>query len=338
MSKVRHMKRVTMRDIAEKTGFTVNTVSHALKNKPDISEKTKKMIKKTAKEMGYVPNYMASALRSGRSHTLALIVGELGNPKFSAMASDIEAAARKLNYSVIILCTQDDGDLEKRAIKIALERQVDGIILSPTQVNDDCIEILKKAHCPFVLIERYFENHQVDCVICDEENGGYLAGMHLIEKGHRKVIHFMGPEYISSSIARKKGFLQATEDLGKENTSVVSMKSAKENIAFLKKKQKEGYTGAFFFSDFGVWDVIAHLQKEKSKLLNEMAFVGYDNIQGKYSFPSPLCSIDPNSTKLCKATVELLHKRIIGGNHHFTPEKITFPVQLICRKSCEIDK
>ncbi len=332
MQKSRGTKRVTMRDIANRTGFTINTVSHALKNMPDISEGTRLKIHEAAKDLGYVRNTMASALRSGRSHTIAVIIGDLGNPKFAVMVNDIEAAAREYQYSVIILCTHESLDLEEKAIKTALERQVDGIIINPTQLNDHCISQLRSAGIPFVLIERYFEQHDVDCVVCDEEEGGYLAGKHLLDMGHRRLIHFSGPPYVSTSAARRAGFLRAAQHLPKKDVIVLPHSDAKENIKALRKLYAQGFTGCFCYLDLGVWDVIATLQAGDPDFLGKIAFVGYDNIQGKFSFPSPICSIDPSSSALCHATVDLLHRRIMG--EETPPQKIVFPVRLVCRKSC----
>ena len=86
---------VTLSDIAKKTGFSVNTVSHALKDKPDISEKTKKMIRETADALGYIVNSSASFLRSGVSKNIAVILGDISNPHFSIMVKEIEVLLRE---------------------------------------------------------------------------------------------------------------------------------------------------------------------------------------------------------------------------------------------------
>ena len=86
-------KRVTLQDIAQATGYSANTVSHALKNKPDISAQTREHIQNVAREMGYVRNEMAGSLRSGRTKTLGLIVGGMSNPFYSKMTDDIQDEA-----------------------------------------------------------------------------------------------------------------------------------------------------------------------------------------------------------------------------------------------------
>lgn len=320
-----------MKDIAHATGYTVNTVSHALKDLPDISPETRRKIQETARDMGYVRNTMASALRSGRSHTLALIVGDLDNPKFAIMAGDIEAAARKLKYSLIILCAHENGEMEYQAIRTAIGRQVDGIILNPCQENDHCIAQLNASGIPYVLIERYFDEHNVDTVICDGEEGGYLAAMHLLAQGHQKIAHFHGNLRLSGATARHAGFLRAAEALPAGSARCLPLASGEENARAVEALRTESFTGFFIFNDMALWDILAHL-REDCAVRERAAFVGFDNIQGKLTFPVPLCSIDPSSTALCEATVALLHRRIQGEKT--PPERIVFPVSVVCRNHC----
>ena len=116
------MKRVTLADIAKECGVSVNTVSHALNDKPDISENTKELIKNAAKEMGYIGNASASFLRSGHSKTIAVIVGDISNPHFSILIKEIEVAAREKGYTVFVLNTDENEDLEHQAIVAAISK------------------------------------------------------------------------------------------------------------------------------------------------------------------------------------------------------------------------
>jgi len=106
------MKGITLADIAKATGYSINTVSHALHDKTDISDETKRLIKAKAKEMGYIVNTSASALRSGKTRSIAIIVGDIANPFFSILIKEMEKSLRECNYNSLVLNTDEDEALE----------------------------------------------------------------------------------------------------------------------------------------------------------------------------------------------------------------------------------
>ena len=105
-------RRVTLKDIAEKTGFTVNTVSQALRGSPKLREETKAAIRAAAKELGYVHNALAGSLRSGSSRTIAIIVGDTSNLRFSIQLHAFELAFRTLGYHVIVMNTDETAQYQ----------------------------------------------------------------------------------------------------------------------------------------------------------------------------------------------------------------------------------
>ena len=108
------MKKVTLSDIAHETGYSVNTVSHALHDKSDISEETKEIIRQTAKNLGYIGNSSARSLRSGKSKSIAFIVSDISNPYFSIRIKEIENWLRGTGYTVFVLNTDEDEETEKK--------------------------------------------------------------------------------------------------------------------------------------------------------------------------------------------------------------------------------
>lgn len=311
--------KVTMKDIAEKTGFTINTVSRALKDKDDISEATRKLIKDTAKSMGYISNSIAGALRSGATKSIAVILGDISNPHFSIIVKEIETAARKHGYSTFIINTEENSSLEYEAISSALGKKVDGIIICPTQRSKENIEFLKKAGVPFVLIGRYFSDIETDYVVCDDVNGGYQATMHLIEKGHKRILMLNGPSYISSAAERHEGYRKALGDSGiqYDKSLVYEMSiTAGESKRIVRKILEEGikFTAVFAFSDMIAWETIHVLHKYGIKVPQDVAVIGFDNIQSKLSFPFPLTSISTSKSKMSRRAVDILLKRINNNN------------------------
>lgn len=206
---------VKLADIAAKTGYSVNTVSHALHDKQDIAEETKIFIRKTAEEMGYIVNSSASFLRSGRSKSVAVIVGDISNPHFSIMIKEIEKALRIRGYTAFIFNTDENEEIERNAIRAAKSKNTDGIILCPVQKSEENINYLKTLALPYVLIGRHYDTAEsAGYVVCDDKNSGYIAARHLIQNNHKNILFMNAPNYISSARERLAGIMYAAEQNG----------------------------------------------------------------------------------------------------------------------------
>ena len=167
-------RRVTLKDIAEKTGFTVNTVSQALRGSPKLREETKAAIRAAAKELGYVHNALAGSLRSGSSRTIAIIVGDTSNLRFSIQLHAFELAFRTLGYQVIVMNTDETAQYELDAVKNAVRSSVDGVLLCPCQKSRAAIDLLESCRTPYVLFGRCYDD--LPAVIWDDERGGIWPG------------------------------------------------------------------------------------------------------------------------------------------------------------------
>ncbi len=336
MRATKGQKRVVLQDIANETGYTVNTVSRALQNKSDIAKSTCAYIQEVADKMGYVRNNLASSLRSGRSRTIAVIVGEASNPFYATMIDSIHGFAEETGYTVISLCSRDDAKQEQKAIITAISHQVDGILLFPSNYATQTIPLMRQAGIPFVMASRYTEHPDYDYVVCDEETGGYLAGKHLIEAGHRKIAFYYVMEVTYSSEHRTNGLLRATREAGipDEDVYITHRPDPSQIDAMLKQWKAKGVTGIFAFCDIEAWQLATCIAS--AGMCDDFALVGFDNIQSVISFPSSLCTIDGQMHALARAAYNILIGRIAGDS---TPAKhVVFPVQLVCRGSCGIKK
>ena len=315
MKRGKGKKVVTLKDIAKETGYSVNTVSRALRDKDDIAPETKARISKTAEKMGHVRNALALSLRVGYTNTIAVIFGDVSNPHFGVMMKEIEGHARESGYSSFLINTNEDEDLELAAIKSAINRSVDGIIICPTQKGNDNIEYLKKSGIPFVLIGRRFEDVETDYVVCNDELGGYQATKELFEKGHRKILMLHGPTYISSARERLAGYrkvFKENEQKVDENLICEIPITGKDDMERLCDKviQEKDFTAIFAFSDFlafAVWDC---LKRRGIKVPEECSIVGFDHIQSRLPLPFELTSISSYKGDMATAAVELLIHRI----------------------------
>jgi len=315
------MRRVTLADIAKKCGVSVNTVSHALKNKPDISKKTTEKIKKTAEEMGYIQNASASFLRSGFSKTIAIIVSDISNPHFSIMIKEMEQTARKEGYTCFVLNTDENEEIERQAIIAAISKNVDGIVICPTQKSTNNIEFLQKSEIPFTLIGRKFENLETNYVVCDDENGGYLAAKYIVENGGKKTAIINGNAEISSAKERFSGIEKYFKEnnLSIKTEDVYSVKVGNfDNSKLLSEIASKGYDSAICFSDVIALEFMCYAEKN-------MKIVSFDNIRSKFAIPVSIQSITSSKIKMSHAAMEIILKSIKGETEI---KKIILPTKL----------
>ena len=329
-------KRVTLQDIAQATGYTINTVSRALQNKPDIGRETCLRIQQTAREMGYVRNFMASSLRSGRTRTIAMIAGSLVNPFYAILADLIQGEALRLGYSLMILSSREDPEIETQAVKMALSRQVDGVLITPCSFDSPALSLLYSSGIPFVLLSRYKESLPHDYVICNDEYGGYLAGRHLLEHGHRKLGMLSLHHVVFSTKRRFDGFQRACleADLPVESIPYAEPETDDALRECLQRWCAAGITGLFCFSDLEAWRVIDLLTEAGVSVPENVSVIGFDNIQKYTGFANPICSIDPGLMEEARIAIDLLRNRI--HNPSLPPQQVILPVSLVCRGSCGI--
>ena len=311
-------KNVTLKDIANITGYTANTVSRVINNKDNIADETRNLILSKAKEMGYVGNALASSLRSGISGTVAVIISDVSNPLFGIMIKEIDNMLFRKNYCAFVLNTGEKYEAEEKAIVLSISKKVDGVILCPTQESREAIKLLQTNRVPFVLMGRRFTNEDDDYVVWDDFKGGYLATSHLIKQGHKRILYLNGPKYISSASDRLSGYRKALE----ENNLPFQQKLVRQiNIAStdihrtLLDTLDAGveFTAIFAFSDLIAFEAVSALESMGYCIPSDVAVVGFDNIQSKLSLPFPLTSVSTPKTKMAHKVVEILLNRIRDG-------------------------
>ncbi len=334
---VRLMKKnVTLKDIAKIAGCSVNSVSHALHDKPDISETTRKRIKKIAQELGYVGNDLARSIRLGVSRTIAVILGDISNPHFSIIVREIEQTVKNFGYTIFVLNTNENPSDEVNAIQTAVQKNVDGIILCPVQKDYKNIEYLKNTQIPYVLIGRRFENKDDSYVVCNDKNSGYIVTNHLISLGHKRILYINGPEYISSSKERLAGYKSALADAGIEFDSEL-VTSGTPQIGGCRKFLRNapaslnGITAILSFNDMIAWEVIAVLEEKGLKVPEDISVAGFDNIQSKFYFPVMLTTAGSYKTTMAITAADMLIKEI--NNEPIKQKQIILDTDLVVRET-----
>ena len=325
-------KRVTLADIAAETGYTINTVSHALKEKPDIAPATRRQIQQVAARLGYVRNDMASALRSGRSQTIAVIAGAITNPFYAVMIDALYRCAQKMGYTQLVMCSDDGAEKEAQAVATAVGRQVDGVLLCSCGDSTRSVAMLRQAGVPFVMISRRPEDGaEYDCVLLDEMQAGYLAARHLIERGNER-IGFLYRYQVAYSLPRRlEGVRRAARDAGAPEPEVYRRESDEQTLETLRVWRGRGVTGLVVFCDIEALQLVSLLRE--AGMDGDFSLIGFDNISATALSRIDLTTIDQPKKAMAVQAVDMLRDKIEHGTQGYV-HQILLPT-LIRRGTCK---
>ncbi|MDR7550972.1 MAG: LacI family DNA-binding transcriptional regulator [Armatimonadota bacterium] len=318
---------VTLHDIAREAGVSVNTVSRALAGKPDVSAQTRSRVRAVADRLDYRPNRLARGLRERRTATIGVLVADVANPFFAEVAEGIERTAAENGYSIILASSEERLDREMQAVRTLVERQVDGILISPTQRSDDAIRYLLQRRIPFVLLARYFEGLNAPAVINDDREGARLAVRHLIQRGHRDILYLNGPPYNSSARLRLEGYRDVLEEAGVPfRPAMVISTDARPGGGYAAVQQALAaalrFSAAFCFSDYVSLGAMKALRQAGRTIPADVAVMGYDDIELADLVEPGLSTVRIAKTRLGQVATRML----IGMMGRTEAEEVGFSV------------
>ncbi|MDR1904505.1 MAG: LacI family transcriptional regulator [Treponema sp.] len=311
---------VTLRDIADALHLSVNTISCALKERNNLSPETIRRVKEKAFELGYIPNSVASSIRTGYTKTIAIILGDIANAYFSVMVKELERLIRNEGYVAMILVTDEDPRIENEAIEAALSKNVDGIIIFPTCKTEKGINLIRKRRLPFILIGRHMQDTKMDYIVSDDVNGGYLATKYLLGKGYKKILLFSGPDYVSSAFERKQGYLKGMDEAGIPVKDLIipcditiNEKTDKQIVIALNSHKN--FDAIFTYNDIIAFRIIRLTRRMGPDIPD---IIGYDNIQSKIDFGFDISSVNIYKTLMAEKATAWLFSRI---RHEIKPDE-----------------
>ena len=307
--------RVTLKDIAQRCGYTANTVSRALRNDEKLPQSTRSAIQNLAREMGYVPNISARALRCGSSHTIAVIINDINNPYYSNMLSQIDQLLKARGYHPMILCSHLDEDLASTMIHLAISQQVDGILFFPFN-NTQHIRDLHASGIPFVMMDRWIPNIEADIARIDDYAAGYTMARHLLAQGHRRFLYMAGPFINSSQVDRQNGINEALQAAGLDldaHLRILSWDSMPVTPVpddVYELLQPFDYTAILAFNDVLAYHALTALYTKGVRVPDEISVAGIDHIRWHNTYLPPLTSITVDGQSVAETAIEMLFNRI----------------------------
>ncbi len=318
-------KRVTIKDIAKASGFSVNCVSRALMDASDISEKTKTAIRKLADEMGYVYNITAASLRRGNSRTIGILYDSLLNPFYSVMTHYIEQRLREYSYSFVTFKC-DSAVFGAEDVKSIISRNVDGLLsfLEPSQEASD---LLDRSGLPVVVVGRKAKTGQ-RYVILDDVEGGRIAAKHLLSCGYRKPVYLGDDRVLACTVERGEGFRAACAENGVEaGLYYADSKCLSKYAELFNELTAKGieFDSVFCFNDYAAYEVLAEMEHRN---LTGIGVVGFDNIQREIRMPGRLTTIGYDKSEFADIAVKIIVGSIFGSES-FPTENVIRSMSLV---------
>lgn len=333
-------KKTTIKDIANVLKITPSAVSRALHNHPRISDKTKEAVKKVAKELEYQPNQLASALRSGKSKLVGVIVPRTNSYFFSSVVENMEEELNKKGYNVIFTQSNESYDKECRNIETLLQTQVDGIIASLTNETVDFshYEKIKAKEIPLILYDRGDNDIGVDYIGIDDYKSSHIVVDHMVAQGCKRIAHIAGYRHTRIYNNRIKGYIDALEkhNLPLEKELILegdlTVEGGRQKMKELLKLPKRP-DGVYAAGDYAALGALQVLLENNVKVPEEIALVGFSNEPFTSLVTPAISTIYQHNEEIGKLVAKQFLKREKDKTWKPKLNKIILDAELIVRAS-----
>ncbi|MBN2279146.1 MAG: LacI family DNA-binding transcriptional regulator [Candidatus Marinimicrobia bacterium] len=337
------MKKITIEDVAKKAGVSKGTVSAVINGKNTVKATTRDHILDIMRDLHFRPKGMARNLKAGQyDKSIGIIVKDIEYPFYTGIASGVKEYANSKGYTVLVTSSQDSNEFEKKITHLFTTKDIKGVIIAPVLEGTSEIEHLfklKMLNYPFVLLEDV-KGIQANMVAVDNLDAIKQAVKYLIDSGHKKIIHFSGPERSSHTQERIDGFRHAFSEstLAFHPDMIVSIGShydecLKKSKAYFEKLQESEYpTAIVCFNDQQALAVMTSLNQLKIKIPEQISIIGNDDIFYAKYFPIPLTTIKAPQHEIGRKAAEILIKNI-ESNKLQDVERIILQTELVIRQS-----
>ncbi|MCD9022160.1 LacI family DNA-binding transcriptional regulator [Cohnella silvisoli] len=299
--------KVSIFDVAKKSGLSVVTVSRVLNNSTSVRNKNKEKVLQAMKELDYHPNASARSLARGKTGIIGLTLTTLHDSFFDAVVKEVNDRLAEHGYFLALSISTGYEDTFHRSL--FQEDRVDGVILLSPINEDEYVMELKKKKIPFIMIDNQQRNPSVTSIIVDNFKGGYEATKHLIEIGHTDIAHIGGPDPFLSSRERERGYLFAMEEAGLTSHRIERGTFEIASGYRIAKQWIDSGTlpsAVFASDDYIALGFMDACKNEGIRIPQDISIVGFDDQILASEFRPRLTTVRQPADKIGSAGVELL--------------------------------
>jgi LacI family transcriptional regulator len=326
----------SIRDVAQRAGVSVGTVSNVLNASSRVSPATVELVRAAIAELGYVRNEAARQLRAGRSSSVGLVVLDVRNPFFTDVARGAEDEAAKLGLSVILGNSDEDVRRESAYLDLFEEQRVHGILISPYGDIEPRLAELRRRGTPVVLVDRESRDSGVSSVSVDDTAGGRLAVAHLLSTGRRRIAFVGGPLGVRQIADRLAGARQAIAEVEGGSLEVIETSGltvlegrrvGEELVARAERPE-----AVFAANDLVAVGLLQALVMSGAlRVPQDVALIGFDDIDFASATVVPLTSIRQPRHEIGATALRILREE--AAEPELPPRRIVFQPELVVRAS-----
>ncbi len=328
-----------VRDVAALAGVSPGTVSNALNHPDKVLPATLERVQAAIDELGYIRNDAARQLRAGTNQAIGMIVLDVANPFFTDVARGVEDVLREQRRPLILGSSAQDGEREKTYLDLFEQQRMSGVLITPVGTAIDRLKRLRDRGTSVVLVDRMTRAKEFSSVSVDDKTGGLLATEHLLSIGRRRIGFIGGP----ASLPQVKNRLAAARAAvdqhdGAELTFVETItmnadagRAGAEQLMDLPKRKRPN--AVFAANDLVALGVLQALTLAGVRVPDDMAIVGYDDIDFAGSAAIPLTSVHQPAIEMGSTAAKLLLDVIAAGNDTAHVQHITLKPELVVRRS-----
>jgi DNA-binding LacI/PurR family transcriptional regulator len=331
--------QVTIKDVARELGISVSTVSRALKDHPDISPETKRLVKEMVDKLKYRPNAVALSLRKRHTNTIGVVVPEIVHHFFSSVISGIDETAMEAGYNVMFFQSNESYEREIRNVQSLIDSRVDGVLISVAKGSKKYghLRQLQENNIPMVFFDRACDDISADRVVVDDFEGAFNAVDYLIHTGCRRIAHFTGPSHLQIMYLRKRGYISALEKngLSVDDSLIVNCDNYECALNVTKQVMDLPHPpdAIFTVNDETAVGTLNALKRMGLRVPEDISLVGFtDGLVSTVTDPL-LTTVSQHGIDIGRKAASILIKRIQEENDSFKPITEVVKTDLVIRNS-----
>lgn len=331
-------KIANINDIARLAGVSRSTVSRVLTNNKNVKPETALKVKRAMQQANYRPNVLARGLATGKLNIVALLMSETETPFYFLMIDRMDTELRARGYILSICYLGRTDEARCRNFRTIQEYGFSGYVIGDIKQETDFVEEVKHVNRPLVFFNRYIESlSEFDAVVVDNYLGGYLAGKHLLELGHREIGMLTGPLKSSASRDRYRGFRDALQEAGVDIPRELLAEgdlTLASGQAFAEKffpRSRGACTALFAGNDIMGIGILQYCHEKGIRVPGDLSLIGFDDVDYAGSSLINLTTIQQPYAQMSAIVVERIVARINGDE--LPRQCIMLEPKLIVRKT-----